>query len=722
MDDFLFVLLFTTTTLSSLLPTSVTANQNDGDIMAKLARTLKPVPSGWSAPDPCHWTGVDCDSSGRVTSIDIGTLSIGSELPPELNQLAGLKTLYLQKNQLSGPFRSLADLKSLEHVYIDGNNFTSAPSDFLKGLTSLQTLSLGENPDLASWTLPNSRADSTTLTSHHADECNLAGPIPDIFGSFPGLQSLRLSYNNLAGSLRVSLAKTGIQTLWLGNQALGLSGTIGVLGSMTQITQFWLDESQFSGSIPDLSKCTSLFDLSLRDNQLTGPNNKLQGPRPSFLNGVQVNMGTSNSFCNPNPDPCDPQEWKSVTSDTNNNVAVLNFEKQSLKGSISPAIANLTQLTKLLLNDNGLNGTIPDGLTTSTKLQILDISNNNISGKVPEFRSDVSLNTSGNPFIGKNLAPDGKMGAGSKSMSSISRGVIVGLIIAGVVFIVVTSLVIYNISVEVLREATNNFCENNVLGRGGFGVVYSGQLPNGTKIAVKRMEGMMLKAETEVLSKVRHRHLVGLYGFCDNEQDVQERLLVYEYMSGGTLAQRLFVYEALGLPPLTFIHRDLKLGDDMRAKVSDFGLVKNAPEDGQHSVETTLAGTFGYLAPEHATTGKVTAKVDVFAFGVILMEVITGRKALDKTLPDNECHLESFEGVCKVAELAGHCTAIEPSELPDMGHAVTVLATLVDWWKPSAGDVEDGGGGIDLDVYHSQAIENTQMVGDTTIIDTSGGP
>lgn len=120
----------------------------------------------------------------------------------------------------------------------------------------------------------------------------------------------------------------------------------------------------------------------------------------------------------------------------------------------------------------------------------------------------------------------------------------------------------------------------------------------------------------------------------------------------------------------------------MRAKVSDFGLVRSAP-DGRHSLETRLAGTFGYLALEYAATGKVSTKVDVFAFGVILMEIMTGQKALDDTLPEERSHLvtwfrkittnndnlkssldpsletdeEKFKDICKVSELAGHCTS-----------------------------------------------------------------
>lgn len=150
------------------------------------------------------------------------------------------------------------------------------------------------------------------------------------------------------------------------------------------------------------------------------------------------------------------------------------------------------------------------------------------------------------------------------------------------------------------------------------------------------------------------------------------------------------------------------LCDDYRAKVSDFGLVKLAPE-GKFSIETRLAGTFGYLAPEYAVTGRITTKSDVFSFGVVLMELITGRRALDETQPEESMYLvtsfhrtsankdtflknidevleitdEAFQSICTVAELAKHCTAREPHQRPDMGYVVNVLSSLVEQWKPT---------------------------------------
>ncbi|KAE8687214.1 putative receptor protein kinase TMK1 [Hibiscus syriacus] len=298
------------------------------------------------------------------------------------------------------------------------------------------------------------------------------------------------------------------------------------------------------------------------------------------------------------------------------------------------------------------------------------------------------------------------------------------------------------ISVQVLRKGTNDFSEENELGRGGFGTVYKGFLEDGTQLAVKRMEAGIIsnkaldefQSEIAVLSKVQHRHLVSLLGYSI---EGNERLLVYEFMSQGALSKHLFHWKRLKLEPLswrrrlsialdvargmeylhnlarqTFIHRDLKssnilLDDNFRAKVSDFGLVKLVP-DGEKSMATRLAGTFGYLAPEYAVMGKISTKVDVFSYGVVLMELVTGLTALDEGRseethylaewfgriksnkdklmaaidPALEVNEETYASIATIAELAGHCTAREPYNRPDMSHAVNELAPLVEKWKP----------------------------------------
>ncbi|RYR11784.1 hypothetical protein Ahy_B04g069293 [Arachis hypogaea] len=201
------------------------------------------------------------------------------------------------QNSLSGPLPSLSDLSNLQTAYFGRNNFTSIPSAAFFGLTSLQKLSLFNNPSLPPWPFPTDLTQSSTLSDLDFGSSGITGDLPDIFDSFLSLQNLRLSYNNLTGALPKSLASSSIINLWLNNQQNSLSGTI-------ELSQLWLHKNQFTGGIPDLSKCDSLFDLQPRDNKLTGvvpsslmalpnlknvslDNNELQGPVPAFGKGVQ---------------------------------------------------------------------------------------------------------------------------------------------------------------------------------------------------------------------------------------------------------------------------------------------------------------------------------------------------------------------------------------------------------------------------------------------------
>lgn len=213
---------------------------------------------------------------------------------------------------------------------------------------------------------------------------------------------------------------------------------------------------------------------------------------------------------------------------------------------------------------------------------------------------------------------------------------------------------------EDLEAATNGFSRANLLGQGGFGYVYKGVLPGSKTIAVKQLKvggsqgEREFQAEVEIISRVHHRHLVSLVGYCIAGS---QRLLVYEFVPNDTLELHLHgkgqanmdwstrlkiaTGAARGLAYLhedcypKIIHRDIKasnilLDANFEAKVADFGLAKLASEGFTH-VSTRVMGTFGYLAPEYASSGKLTDKSDVFSFGVMLLELITGRRPVDTT-------------------------------------------------------------------------------------------
>ncbi|KAJ6684492.1 PROLINE-RICH RECEPTOR-LIKE PROTEIN KINASE PERK8 [Salix viminalis] len=220
---------------------------------------------------------------------------------------------------------------------------------------------------------------------------------------------------------------------------------------------------------------------------------------------------------------------------------------------------------------------------------------------------------------------------------------------------------------EELVRATNGFSAQNLLGEGGFGCVYKGALDDGREVAVKQLKiggsqgEREFRAEVEIIGRVHHRHLVSLVGYCISEH---QRLLVYDYLPNDTLyyhlhgegrplmdwATRVKVAAgaARGIAYLhedchpRIIHRDIKssnilLDENFEARVSDFGLAKIALElDSNTHVSTRVMGTFGYMAPEYARSGKLTEKSDVYSFGVVLLELITSRKPVDASQPPGD--------------------------------------------------------------------------------------
>ncbi|KAL5197761.1 hypothetical protein ABZP36_001273 [Zizania latifolia] len=216
------------------------------------------------------------------------------------------------------------------------------------------------------------------------------------------------------------------------------------------------------------------------------------------------------------------------------------------------------------------------------------------------------------------------------------------------------------IDISTLRNATGDFAESNKLGEGGFGAVYKGVLPNGNEIAVKRLSKSSaqgvgeLKNELALVAKLKHKNLVSLVGVCLEEQ---ERLLVYEFVSNRSLDLFLFETEkrekldwqmrykiingiARGLQylhedsQLKVVHRDLKasnilLDANMNPKISDFGLARIFGRDQTQAVTNRVVGTYGYMAPEYMLRGNYSVKSDAFSFGVMVLEIVTGRKNND---------------------------------------------------------------------------------------------
>ncbi|XP_062115282.1 probable serine/threonine-protein kinase PBL17 isoform X2 [Humulus lupulus] len=311
---------------------------------------------------------------------------------------------------------------------------------------------------------------------------------------------------------------------------------------------------------------------------------------------------------------------------------------------------------------------------------------------------------------------------------------------------------------EEMRLATKRFRPDLVLGEGGFGVVYKGLIDESVRsdyttiqVAIKELnrEGYQgdreWLAEVNYLGQLRHDNLVKLIGYCCEDE---HRLLVYEYMASGSLEKHLFrrvgctltwarrmkiaLDAAKGLAFLhgaerPIIYRDFKtsnilLDAGFNAKLSDFGLAKEGPMGDQTHVSTRVMGTYGYAAPEYVMTGHLTARSDIYGFGVVLLEMLIGRRAMDKSRPSREHNLVEWarpllnhnkkllrildpriEGqysaktAMKVAHLAYQCLSQNPKGRPLMSQVVEILETFQTNEENQEEELlQSGGSGITL--------------------------
>ncbi|MED6135070.1 hypothetical protein PIB30_042803 [Stylosanthes scabra] len=414
----------------------------------------------------------------------------------------------------------------------------------------------------------------------------------------------------------------------------------------------------FSGTLsPSIAKLKYLVSLELQDNNLAGPLPEYIAnlTRLEYLNLADNNFNSSV-----------PATWGRLSS-----LKHLLLKGNDLSGHIPETIANLTGLAELDLSSNGLTGTIPMPLFS---IPIFNFSNTLL-------RCGSSLDQ---PCASKPSLP----GSTNKSKLAMVVGFascsLFALISLGV-FLVYRyhrmhrqkTDVFYDVSGEdesqisfwqlrrfslrELQHATTNFSKSNVIGQGGFGKVYKGVLSDGTKVAVKRLADYQapggeaaFQREVQLISVAVHKNLLRLIGYCTTST---ERILVYPFMENRSVAYQLRDLKAgekgldwemrknvafgtaHGLDYLhnqcnpKIIHRDLKaanilLDDNFEAVLGDFGLAKLVDTRVTH-VTTQVRGTMGHIAPEYLCTGKSSEKTDVFGYGITLLELVTGQRAVD---------------------------------------------------------------------------------------------
>ncbi|EOA12494.1 hypothetical protein CARUB_v10026097mg [Capsella rubella] len=449
-------------------------------------------------------------------------------------------------------------------------------------------------------------------------------------------------------------------------------------------------------------------------------------------------------------------------------LETLDLSGNQFSGEIPATLGFLTHLNYLRLSRNLLSGQVPHLVAGLSGLSFLDLSFNNLSGPTPNILAK-DYRIVGNAFLcgpaSQELCSDSTpvrnaTGLPTKDIRkhhSLVLSFAFGIVVAFIVSLMLLffwvlwhrsrlsrSYVQQDYEFEIghlkrfsfreIQTATSNFSPKNILGQGGFGMVYKGYLPNGTMVAVKRLKDpnytgeVQFQTEVEMIGLAVHRNLLRLFGFC---MTPEERMLVYPYMPNGSVADRLrdnYVEKpsldwnrrisialgaARGLVYLheqcnpKIIHRDVKaanilLDESFEAIVGDFGLAKLLDQRDSH-VTTAVRGTIGHIAPEYLSTGQSSEKTDVFGFGVLILELITGHKMIDqgngqvrkgmilswvRTLKAEKRFAEMVDRDLKgefddlvleeVVELALLCTQPHPTLRPRMSQVLKVLEGLVE--------------------------------------------
>ncbi|KAI9096399.1 hypothetical protein K1719_026118 [Acacia pycnantha] len=612
-----------------------------------------------------------------------------------------LKHLLLDNNDLSGSIPDTIGLvKTLTVIRYDHNHITGEVPSSIRNLTKLTDLNLGNNklngsmPDLA-------RLNSLTTVDLSNNSFN-SSSIPSWASSLPYLTTLTLENTELQGKIPTSLfSQPNIETVLMRNNQL--NDTLNVSNYTHNLALVDLGANKITDFAQKSQKIT--FNVTLVGNPIcleTGADSQ------SYCTNSQNSITYSTVPNNCIPPPCS----SNMVSSPNCKCA---FPYTGVLTSRALGFSNFRNISYFKDLEHGLLATFQSHDLPVDSVSLSNPFWNSSSGyfgldlKVFPSQSDrfnrtgvVSISFA---LINQTYEAPGffspyyfsssssyDFSAEESSSSKINTGIIAGAVAAGVVILVLSIVVIFVIrqkkrtkafdpfanweqnnnsgnapqlkgarwfSFEEVKKYTNNFSDANAIGAGGYGKVYQAVLPSGELVAIKRasqesMQGAVeFKTEIELLSRVHHKNLVGLVGFC---YDKGEQMLVYEYVPNGTImdslsgksgirmnwirrlkvavgaARGLAYLHELADPPI--IHRDIKssnilLDDHLNAKVADFGLSKLKDSDRGH-ITTQVKGTMGYMDPEYYMTQQLTEKSDVYSFGITMLELVTARKPIEQ--------------------------------------------------------------------------------------------
>ncbi|MQL71035.1 hypothetical protein Taro_003352 [Colocasia esculenta] len=719
--------------------------------------------------------------------LDLSLNNLSGKIPLEIQSLPSLEYLQLFNNNLSGILPPLIGANSnLSVLDVSHNNLIGSIPTHVCKYQKLFYLSLGSNR--LGGNIPYGVKTCKSLIQLMLGGNQLTGSLPvELFG-LVRLSGLDLYKNRFSGPISPEIGKMrNLERLLLYDNYL-MGQIPPEIGNLSQLVYFNISSNRLSGSIPhQLAYCSKLQRLDLSRNQLIGyaprelgslvnleqlklSDNHLNGTIPASLGNLfhltELQIG-GNQFSGHIPIELGQLSALQIA---------LNISYNKVSGEIPVELGHLHMLELLYLNNNELNGEIPPSFSDLPSILVCNLSNNNLAGSVPDnpiFRRMDASNFIGNPALCVTSADDCPHGGTPSSyldrhqekrniwkertisIASVVVGFFSLVLTVGICWYIKRRVPVYvsfeeqkhnlsdisyfpkdGITYQELLEATGNFSEGSVIGRGACGTVYKAVMSDGTLIAVKRLKSQSegsrvdrsFQAEITTLGNVRHRNIVKLFGFCNYHDS---NLILYEYMANGSLGEllhksketclldwdaryRIALGSAEGLRYLhcdckpQIVHRDIKsnnilMDESLEAHVGDFGLAKLVDSSFSKTM-SAVAGSYGYIAPEYAFTMKVTEKCDIYSFGVVLLELITGqspvqppdrggdlvnwvRRSVCDMVPtsvfdarlDLSCR-NTVEEMSLVLKIALFCTNESPLDRPTMRE---VIAMLIDARKSS---------------------------------------
>ncbi|XVE62991.1 hypothetical protein DITRI_Ditri06bG0164000 [Diplodiscus trichospermus] len=592
-----------------------------------------------------------------LMTLSLNRCGIVGPIPSTLGQLTNLSFLSLQYNKINGSIPSeIGKLKNLATLILYSNMIVGPIPSALGQLTNISFLDLGNNTINGS--IPSEIGKLKNLANLYLDNNMIGGPTPSTLYQLPSLAILCLDNNHIEGSIPQNVENLK-NLVYLNITNNSFTGPIPhSLCRMKKLEKLYLDQNQINGSIPfEIGNLNNLKVLYLRANKFTGP-------IPSSIGNLSQ-------------------------------LQKLALDSNLLEGSIPPQIGRCFNLSWLDLSSNNLEGQIPSQIGKIHVLKNLNLSYNKLSGEIPNLSAtDLQIVDSNGcktiypyPFEGNNDLSPYPCSSVTKNTKSNRTPDLMKIVLPIVIFCMLSILgcwllwrfktknkqsgsqttkngdlfSIWNfdgkIAYEDIIAATEDFDIRHCIGTGGYGSVYKAQLPCSKIVALKKLHRLeaedpifdkSFKNEVKILSKIRHRNIVKLYGYCLHQRCM---FLIYEYMERGSLfcalcndaeavelnwMKRVEVIKSVahGLsylhhdctPPI--VHRDISsnnilLNSSLEAFLADFGTAKVLDLDSSNV--TALAGTYGYVAPELAYTMIANEKCDVYSFGILALEILMGK-------------------------------------------------------------------------------------------------